>query len=349
MKRKISKLDVEDQETLRLRLQEAYDHLYTMLEEVEELKRQVGKSGGGGGLSARDRTLLETLAVGSTENPVTPQRSVIPTVDALPPVTTAQDGEVVRLATDGKSYIFDAETLTWEEWNAATPADMVTLSTPQTITGAKTVSSLLTLSRADQALLLTGNAAANTKMIEMLIAAVSVFSVDREGDLVANSASFASAVATISSAGIFSSTAQCSAYAYANATQSLTSGALTAISLAAEAHDQGGMHDNVTNNSRLTIPAGGGGTYLMYGQIAFAASGVGTRQAQILGNGSVLLAKSHLVPGAAGNISIAQAFAVRQASVGDYIEVHGRQDSGGALNTDATDGATTFLLAHKLC
>lgn len=53
-------------------------------------------------------------------------------------------------------------------------------------TGTGTITDLLTLSRAGQALLLSGNAAANTKMLEIAPGGSSVFSVDREGDVIAN-------------------------------------------------------------------------------------------------------------------------------------------------------------------
>jgi hypothetical protein len=50
---------------------------------------------------------------------------------------------------------------------------------------------------------------------------------------------------------------------YKSATQTVTSGNFDVVSFNTEDYDTDGLHDNVTNNARITIPTGFGGTWLL--------------------------------------------------------------------------------------
>jgi hypothetical protein len=58
-----------------------------------------------------------------------------------------------------------------------------------------------------------------------------------------------------------------------NATQSAPAATPTIVLFPTEDWDSSGFHDLVTNNSRLTIPAGLGGKYLVKGKVDFASGG----------------------------------------------------------------------------
>lgn len=70
------------------------------------------------------------------------------------------------------------------------------------------------------------------------------------------------------------------AMAYKAGTQTVTTGAIGALGLDTEEYDTDAIHDNATNNSRMTIPTGMGGKWLFTGS-AYAASGLTTAASSI--------------------------------------------------------------------
>jgi hypothetical protein len=119
------------------------------------------------------------------------------------------------------------------------------------------------------------------------------------------------------------------------ATQSSTSGAQHALACASEEFDIGGLHDNSTNNSRITIPTGGDdGVWLFKGEASFDVHATGIRGAGIRRNGSTFIGLVQLPPVAAGILAHQmQVVAMYEApAVGDYFELMTFQNTGGALN-----------------
>jgi hypothetical protein len=94
------------------------------------------------------------------------------------------------------------------------------------------------------------------------------------------------------------------------------------------------MHDTVTNNSRLTIPTGGGGLYLVKATVVFTPNATGMRAAQLLKNGAVIgtFATMLTVGSSAGEESTVHVTQLLELAAADYLEVQGYQASGGALN-----------------
>lgn len=146
----------------------------------------------------------------------------------------------------------------------------------------------------------------------------------------------------VSFAGDITASAQPRCSAYHSTTQSLNSGAQTMISLDSEDYDVGTMHDLVTNNSRITIPAGAGGLYLIIGRVDYAANSTGARRAEIFKNGTRIFRNQ--IPAAAAQITSVQAVSLQVLAAADYIELGGFQDSGGALNTGNADSAAANRL-----
>lgn len=130
---------------------------------------------------------------------------------------------------------------------------------------------------------------------------------------------------------------------YRTTTQSLTDAADTTIGFNAETTDIGAMHDNATNNSRITIPTGGDGTYVLSTGIECAANATGLRQIQFLKNGATVLGYDNRLSVGASVPTRVTLVAQADLVATDYVEVRVYQDSGGALNTGS--GATTVWFA----
>jgi hypothetical protein len=123
--------------------------------------------------------------------------------------------------------------------------------------------------------------------------------------------------------------------------QSLSNATYTAISWDGEGWDTDAFHDNTTNNSRVTIPSGKAGKYLVTVGINYSASGVGSiRLVNIYKNGSGT--GDNNFPTNPTFNSAAVMSKVMDLAVGDYIQAYCYQDSGGALtvNTTATFGTS---------
>lgn len=125
------------------------------------------------------------------------------------------------------------------------------------------------------------------------------------------------------------------ASAYTNGTQTLTSGTWTILTnFGAEDFDTDAMHDNTTNNGRITFKTAG--VYLVTLNIGWAANATGDREA-----GLIFSPLSTTVPfwtsggyGSmnASNVASQSVTAVVNAAVNDYVIAAAYQSSGGALN-----------------
>jgi hypothetical protein len=118
------------------------------------------------------------------------------------------------------------------------------------------------------------------------------------------------------------------------AAQSTTSGATTLLTWDAETFDTNGFHDNVTNNSRLTIPTGFGGKYLIASNL-YPATGAGFREIGLYKNNSLIQSFYAVVDTNYSSIVLSTVVSV---VAGDYLELKFYQNSGGNLNINS--GAT---------
>ena len=127
--------------------------------------------------------------------------------------------------------------------------------------------------------------------------------------------------------------------AYHNANQSITSSTATALALNSERFDQVAnaadtMHDNTTNNSRLTCRYAG--VYLITGTIQYAANATGSRDARIrLSTGSTTIGFARVLNTGGTNDCIVTVSTLYSLAVNEYVELLAWQDSGGALNAVA--------------
>lgn len=122
---------------------------------------------------------------------------------------------------------------------------------------------------------------------------------------------------------------------YKDAAQSINTATPTILTFNQETFDNDTMHDNSTNNSRITITTAG--LYSLKAQVAFAANATGNRKIFFVKNGSTSLASVYCAPSPTDR-TVLQAMTLVQASASDYFEVQAEQGSGGALNIEGSAG-----------
>ena len=128
--------------------------------------------------------------------------------------------------------------------------------------------------------------------------------------------------------------------------QSLSNNTDTAITFNAEEFDTNSYHDNSTNNSRMTIPAGKAGKYLLIGNLTFAANASGVRNLQFLINATTTIGTTRIATAGLSENTIINCSAIVNLAVADYVEVVAFQTSGGALNVNASQSTTTFSIQY---
>lgn len=117
-------------------------------------------------------------------------------------------------------------------------------------------------------------------------------------------------------------------------TQSISNATQTALQYTSEVFDTDGFHDNATNNSRITIPTGKGGKYLITSSIQWDASGTGRRTLRIYVNGSFGNSYFNEISPVASTYPFNVFTGVLALNAGDYIETFVNQTSGGTMNPD---------------
>lgn len=133
--------------------------------------------------------------------------------------------------------------------------------------------------------------------------------------------------------------------AKASSNQSISTATWTSVNQGAEDFDTDSFHSTSSNNSRITIPAGLGGKYLVGGSVRFASNATGQRVVRIVKNGTSApyLAVGEVVPNSTLS-SRAQCQSVVELSAGDYIEIQAYQNSGGSLNLEYGAGTDEVVL-----
>jgi hypothetical protein len=128
--------------------------------------------------------------------------------------------------------------------------------------------------------------------------------------------------------------------------QSIPNVVTTLITFDTEYYDTDSFHSTSVNPGRFTIPFDG--KYIVGGHVQYAAAPVGYREILIKINGATFIAV-YLPVATAGNIAIyASLVTLYEFSVGDYVELHANQNSGGALNINAANNFSPEFWIHYL-
>lgn len=127
---------------------------------------------------------------------------------------------------------------------------------------------------------------------------------------------------------------------YQTGTTSIDGSAYTALAFAAENYDSDAFHDNASNNSRLTVPTGKAGKYMIGGSMKITTTSAKTAGIQIRLNGSTVIAASTGQGGVVNvnSVSVATTYNLSEA---DYVELLGASTSA---ETSSGDANTSFWM-----
>lgn len=208
---------------------------------------------------------------------------------------------------------------------------------------AENVARVVTLKDGTGNLLLNGDCALNAtdKLILLIYDGTNFREIARSAPSTSALANGSTTALSADSNGYLTSATQPRCVAYHSTTASITGGAAaSALALDSEDVDVGAMHELVTNNSRVTVPASAGGYYDIHGQTFIATATTGTFELQIRVNGTVKRAfKVNQLNGA----HTIQVSAKLVLSASDYVELYASQST----NT-VTIGSTSVQDATRL-
>ncbi len=117
---------------------------------------------------------------------------------------------------------------------------------------------------------------------------------------------------------------------YHNVAQTIPDSVETILAFNSARYDTDTIHDNVTNNSRLTCKTAG--IYLIIGQVQFDPNATGFRQLSVKLNGATLLDLVSVGIRNVANQWMADISTIYSLAVNDYVEISVYQSSGGNLN-----------------
>jgi hypothetical protein len=122
----------------------------------------------------------------------------------------------------------------------------------------------------------------------------------------------------------------CQVYLTANLSLANNTGVI--VNWTAENFDTDAFHDLSTNTSRLTVPSGKGGKYLVSAMGVYAANATGVRGTALRLNGTTYVGEYANSICGSGTNQGTTVVAILDLSAGDYVEVDVFQTSGAPLN-----------------
>jgi hypothetical protein len=121
-------------------------------------------------------------------------------------------------------------------------------------------------------------------------------------------------------------------------TQSIPGSADTKLTFTSETFDTDAYHSTSSNTSRITVPSGLDGYYLVGGHVQWAQNGTGVRAMRVEKNGATVNGAGNQNPGNAGTAIGFETSVVVHLVATDYVEINVFQSSGGALVSGGTNG-----------
>jgi hypothetical protein len=121
-----------------------------------------------------------------------------------------------------------------------------------------------------------------------------------------------------------------------SSSQTITNNTVVALAFDQESFDTDGLHDTVTNNSRLTAPIAG--KYLVIGGVGDAAAASTSWRFTIRKDGTITYASAGPPYGANGDTTLS---ALVDLGAGGYVQLTAFQNSGS--DSTVAGGVETFL------
>jgi hypothetical protein len=207
-----------------------------------------------------------------------------------------------------------------------------------------TTRTLRAIISANPALDVTGNIRASSQLISTVATGTAPLAVtsttevanlnaDRVGGTEITNAATAGQVLVGSGAGTAAWGTPDGARVYNNADESIANLTETALTFNTERYDNGGLHEGVTNPSRLTAQKAG--VYVISVSIRWEANATGSRSLKIVIKGADSIAHDRRLN--LGTAYVEQTVTtVYHLAAADYVEAFVMQDSGGALKVQAS-------------
>ena len=139
--------------------------------------------------------------------------------------------------------------------------------------------------------------------------------------------------------------------AYHNADQTITNTTNTTVAFNSEEYDTHSFHDLSTNNSRMTIPSGMGGKYILGFSCVTGAMAANTYfQAKFLLDGTTTIGQNKETVGATeGSNGVVMSFSIiKELLAGSYVEVVVYHASGGDETLHYYSAFTPFFWIQKV-
>lgn len=127
------------------------------------------------------------------------------------------------------------------------------------------------------------------------------------------------------------------------ASQSITDSTHTMPTFDSEVFDTDGYHSTVSNTSRITIPTGLGGKYMVVGKARWATNTTGYRVVGVRKN-AVLVEEVRITP-VSGDHTMHQVTYIASLAAGDYVELNVWQNSTSSLNLQTSSENDSSLTA----
>ncbi len=132
---------------------------------------------------------------------------------------------------------------------------------------------------------------------------------------------------------------------YDASAQTISNNTETAIAFDSERYDTDGIHDNSTNNSRLTCKTAG--KYLIIAQLEYADNSTGFRGIRLKLNGSTYIGLIR-VNAVVASTTFILATTIYDLSVNDYVEARAYQGSGGDLDVIVTANVNSEFMMQRI-
>jgi hypothetical protein len=127
-------------------------------------------------------------------------------------------------------------------------------------------------------------------------------------------------------------------------TEAIPTATPTLVPLTAEFFDDANWHDNVTNNTRITVDQTG--RYVIIGQCQWENNSAGIREAAILVNSTEEASASQ--DATTGVQTLQNVVTQMDLTSGDIVELELTQTSGISLNTFGSTGGGTALTVQRI-
>lgn len=128
---------------------------------------------------------------------------------------------------------------------------------------------------------------------------------------------------------------------YNSTNVSLANNTDVSISCGDETFDTDGYHSTSTNTSRITVPSGKAGYYILTATANFSSNATGYRNAAILKNGAAQ--STTRVSAVNGAQMFVDVTAIVYGAVGDYFELQQYQNSGSTLTASYSNFSAAYI------